>query len=77
MHGWTRRGKFLRNAELFQVMQRALKAMKEAGLNVEFKHVPAHVGIFGNEKAVKLAKATLQRAHKNAPRTHQDLVNLE
>ena len=51
--------------------------MKAAGLKVEFRHVPAHVGIFDNEKADKLAKASLLRAHRNAQRTHQDLVELE
>ena len=29
-------------------------AMEAAGLSVEFRHVPAHVGIVGNEKADKL-----------------------
>ena len=77
MDGWTRRGKHLRNADLWQVMQRTLKAMKAAGLKVEFRHVPAHVGIFGDEKADKLAKTALLRAHRNAQRTHQDLVELE
>ena len=77
MDGWTRRGKHLRNADLWKVMQRPLNAMKEARLNVEFRHVPAHVGIFGNVKVDKLAKAALQWAHKNAPRTHEDLVDLE
>ena len=52
-------------------------AMEEAGLNVEFRHVPAHVGNVGNEKADKLAKTALRRAHKNAPRTHHDLLELE
>ena len=32
----------------------ALMAMEAAGLSVEFRHVPAHVGIVGNEKADKL-----------------------
>ena len=77
MDGWTRRGKLLSNADLWQVMQRALMAMEEAGLNVEFRHVPAHVGIVDNEKADKLAKASMRWAHKNTPRTHHDSLEPE
>ena len=77
MDGWTRRGKLVSNADLWQVMQRTLKAMEEANLNVEFRHVPARVGIVGNEKADKLAKTALRRAHNNTPRTHHDLLELE
>ena len=76
MDGWTRRGQLLRNADLWRVMQRALDAIKQADLQVEFRHVPAHVGIYGNEKADKLAKAALRRAHKNAQRTPQDLLDI-
>ena len=34
-------------------------AMEAAGLSVEFRHVPAHVGIVDNEKADNLAKTSL------------------
>ena len=73
MDGWTRRGQPLRNADLWQVMQRALTAMKEANIKVEFRHVPAHVGIYGNERADRLAKAAKNRGHKAVPRTEQEL----
>ena len=58
-------------------MQRALMAMEEAVLNVEFRHVPTHVDIVDNEKADNLAKAALRREHKNTPRTHQNSNEIE
>ena len=35
------------------------------GWVVEVKHVPAHVGIHGNESADRLAEAAVRRAHRN------------
>ena len=69
--GWTRRGRPLENADLWQVMWRALQALSTAGFGVIFKHVPAHVGIYGNERADRLAKAAARRAHQAAARTDQ------
>ena len=39
---------------------------RHRGIQVKFKHVPAHVDIHGNECADRLAKAAVRRAHRNA-----------
>ena len=39
--------------------------MQSQGYEVEVKHVPAHVGVYGNEKADRLAGAACKRAHRN------------
>ena len=67
--GWTRLGNPLENADLWRVMRRALTAFKQAKLQVRFRYVPAHVGIYGNERADRLAKAAAKRAHLAAART--------
>ena len=36
-----------------------------------FNYVPAHVGIYGNERADRLAKATARRAHTAAARSRE------
>ena len=43
--GWTRMGNPLENADLWRVMRRALTALKQANIQVQFRHVSAHVGI--------------------------------
>ena len=67
--GWTRRGRRLENADLWQVMRRALSALAKSNICIEVNHVPAHVGIYGNERADRLAKAAARRAHVAASRT--------
>ena len=68
--GWTRMGNTLENADLWRVMRRVLTALKQkSSFQVRFRHVPAHVGIYGNEKADRLAKAATKRAHLVADRT--------
>ena len=67
--GWTRLGRRLENADLWQVLRRALTALAQANISFKIKHVLAHVGIYGNERADRLAKAAAKRAHRAAART--------
>ena len=48
-----------------------MPALATAGLKAEFRYVPAHVGVYGNERADRLAKAAARRAHKAAARTDE------
>ena len=59
----------LENADLWRVMRRALTALATTGIKIRVRHVPAHVGIYGNEKADRLAKVAARRAHQAAART--------
>ena len=45
---------------------RVLAKYSRRNIQVQFKHVPAHVGIFGNEKADRLAKSAVRRAFRYA-----------
>ena len=74
--GWTRRGRRLENADLWKVMKRALTVLANADISVKFKHVPAHVGVYGNERADRLANAAAKRAHQAAARTQEQRQEL-
>ena len=52
-------------------MKRVLSTLDNADFAVEFRHVWAHVGIYGNERADRLAKAAAERVHKAASRTEE------
>ena len=64
--GWTRGGKRLHNVDLWKLLSRVLDEYKSKSIEVYFMHIPAHVGIYGNERADRLAKAAVRRAHANA-----------
>ena len=73
LDGWTRDGKPLKNADLWRLMDRVLSALEQSRIKVRFKHVPAHVGIYGNERADRLAGAAAKRALREALRTPQQI----
>ena len=52
-------------------MRRALTALATANIQIRVKHVPDHVGVYGNEKADRLTKAAATRAHLAAARTDE------
>ena len=61
-------GKPLKHADLWKILDRVLTSLREQ-YTVTIKHVKAHVGVYGNEKADALAKAAAKRAIALASRT--------
>ena len=64
-------GHRLENADLWQVMRRALSALAAAKITACFRHVSAHIDIYGNERADRLAKAAARRGHLAATRSDE------
>ena len=75
LDGWTRNGKQLKNKDLWKLMDKAIGAMKNARLPNEYKYVSAHVGIYGNEKADRLAAAAAatRREHRIMARSVEEV----
>ena len=63
--GWSRAGQPIRNQDLWKLMDRVLAEYQVHGYEYDIKKVPAHVGIYGNERADRLAAAAVKRAHRN------------
>ena len=66
----------MQNAYLCMLLSIVLAQYYRHCIYVQLKHVPAHIGILGNERADRLAKAAVRRAHRNAnptPAQQQDI----
>ena len=61
LNDWTRNGKPVKNIDLWKMLDRAVKTL-QSKLKVTIVHVPAHVGVYGNERADALARAAARRA---------------
>ena len=59
----------IKNVDLWKLISRVLDEYKSKDLFAKFVHVPAHVGIYGNERADRLAKAAVKRAISNSTLT--------
>ena len=46
-------------------------SLAKTNIEVEFRHVSARVGVYGNERADRLVKAAAKRAHITAARTDE------
>ena len=73
MDGWTRSGSPLRNVDLWKLLSKVLDKYQQEGIEVALLYVPAHVGVYGNERADRLAKAAARRARRNASLTREQL----
>ena len=75
----SRAGQPLRNQDLWELLRRIFSEYLAQDWVIEVNHVPAHVGIHGNESADKLSKAAVRRAHRNRvlPATEREERRLE
>ena len=65
-------GHRLENADLLKVIKHVLSGVtSRPDFSVTFNYVPTHVGVYGNERADRLAKAAARRAHAAAARTSE------
>ena len=65
-------GHRLENTDLWKVIKRVLSALSSRpDFSVRFNYVPYHVGVYGNERADRLAKAAARRAHTAAARSNE------
>ena len=67
--GWTRAGAPLKNVGLWRLLDKVLRSYYWQGIDTVVSHVPAHIDIYGNEKADRLVKSAMKRAHRNRIQT--------
>jgi len=63
LRGWQRKSRRpVRNKDLWIQLSSVLEQMRSKGWEIVVQHVPAHVGIYGNEEADLLAKTGVRAA---------------
>ena len=68
-------GNNLENTDLWKVMWCVLEhSLVKVGIQVGFRHVPTHVGVYGNERADRLAKVVTRQEHTAANRTVEQRI---
>ena len=58
-------------------MDRVLVAAEDADFEIVFNHIPAHIGIIGNERADKLAKAAVKTSFRAITRSTAERAAIE
>ena len=58
-------------------MNRILVTAEDTEFDLVFNHLPIHVGIVGNERAEKLAKAAVRKAFQATTRSATEQVTIE
>ena len=55
----------VQNSDLWKVLDKVIDEIRKTVYGVEFKRVPAHVGIYDNEKSDRFVKAVMlwEREH--------------
>ena len=57
---------------MWRTLDKVFTEYKSKGIEVVITHVPDHVGVHGNERADRLAKAGSQRGHRDANLTQAE-----